>query len=113
MTASPELRAQAAGLGEQVIWLQTYGAAFAGEGRAQGDIRLPSGGSRRPIWSKPVTSMPESFTYDADRHALLVGTGEFIPVSREAIEYTVGGRNVFKSWFDYRKKNPGEEDPHP
>jgi hypothetical protein len=57
--------------------------------------------------------MPESFTYDADRHALLVGTGELIPVSREAIEYTVGGRNVFKSWFDYRKKNPGEEDPHP
>jgi type ISP restriction-modification system protein len=23
------------------------------------------------------------------------------------VEYTVGGRNVFKSWFDYRKKEPG------
>ena len=23
------------------------------------------------------------------------------------MEYTVGGRNVFKSWFDYRKKDPG------
>jgi hypothetical protein len=29
------------------------------------------------------------------------------PVRPEVVEYTVGGRNIFKSWFDYRKKDPG------
>jgi hypothetical protein len=51
--------------------------------------------------------MPTAITYDAARSTLLVGDGEFAPVRPEVIEYTVGGRNVFKSWFDYRKKEPG------
>jgi hypothetical protein len=51
--------------------------------------------------------MPASVTYDAARSTLVVGDGEFAPVRPEVVGYTVGGRNVFKSWFDYRKKEPG------
>jgi len=57
--------------------------------------------------------MPESTAYDAARCALEVGVGEFAPVWRGVVEYTVGGRNVFKSWFDYRKKDPGGRRPSP
>ena len=70
-------------------------------------MRLPAGDPRQPLCTKPITSMPESITYDAARSTLVVGDGEFAPVRREVMEYTVGGRNVFKSWFDYRKKEPG------
>ena len=113
ITTSPNLWAEAVGLGEHVIWLQTYGVAFAGESRPQADVRLPPGDSRQPLCTKPVTSMPDSFTYDAERRALVVGTGEFGPVDRKVLDYTVGGRNVFKSWFDYRKKEPGGRRPSP
>jgi len=57
--------------------------------------------------------MPESITYDADRCALAVGGGEFAPVRHEVTDYAVGGRKIFKSWFDYRKKDPGGRRPSP
>ena len=106
-TADPGLWAEAVGLGQRVIWLHTYGAAFTGPGRPQADIRLPVGDVRQPLNTKPITSMPESISYDAERSTLLLGDGEFAPVSPQVVEYTVGGRHVFKSWFDYRKKDPG------
>lgn len=106
-TADPDLWAAALNLGEQVVWLHTYGAAFDGSGRPPENVRLPPGDAHQPQCTKAVTSIPESFHYDAKRSSLVIGDGEFAPVQPEAIEYTVGGRNVFKSWFDYRKKNPG------
>ena len=112
-TADPDLWTQAVGLGEQVIWLHTYGAAFPGPGRPEGNVRLPPGDPRQPLCTKAITTMPESFTYDAARQALAVGDGEFAPVRPEVAEYTVGSRNVFKSWFDYRKKEPGGRRPSP
>ena len=106
-TADPELWTRAVGLGEQVIWLSTYGATFTAPDRPAANIRLPAGDAQQPLSTKPITSMPEGFTYDASRSTLVVGDGEFAPVRPEVAEYTVGGRNVFKSWFDYRKKEPG------
>jgi hypothetical protein len=34
-------------------------------------------------------------------------------VGQGVVDYTVGGRLVFKSWFDYRKKDPGGRRPSP
>ena len=106
-TADPALWDQAVKLGNQVIWLQTYGAVFSSPERPQANVRLPAGDPRQPLCTKPITSMPESIVYDPERRVLAVGSGEFIPVRHEVMEYTVGGRNIFKSWFDYRKKEPG------
>lgn len=106
-TTDPALWDQAVRLGNQVIWLQTYGVAFSNPERPQADVRLPDGDPRQPLCTKPITSMPESIAYDPERCILAMGGGEFSPVRHEVMEYTVGGRNIFKSWFDYRKKEPG------
>jgi hypothetical protein len=52
-------------------------------------------------------------SYDVNRATLIIGDGEFAPVRREVWEYTVGGRNVLRSWFNYRKKEPGGKKTSP
>ncbi|OSZ59856.1 hypothetical protein OQI_13885 [Streptomyces pharetrae CZA14] len=98
---------RAVDLGRQVLWLHTYGQCFTGEGRPAGDVRLPVGDPQRPLCQKPVTALPEMLVYVEDRQAIVMGEGEFGPVTRKVWDYAVGGRNVIKSWFDYRKKEPG------
>lgn len=112
-TADPNLWAEVVNLGREVIWLHTYGTAFAGPSRPEGTVRLPPGDVSQPLCTKPITSMPDSFAYDAVRLSLTLGGGEFAPVVPQVIQYTVGGRTVFKSWFDYRKKDPGGRRPTP
>ena len=36
-----------------------------------------------------------------------LGDGTWGPVPSAVWEYTIGGRNVIKSWFNYRKADPG------
>jgi hypothetical protein len=107
VTTDAELWARAVDLGRQALWLHTYGQCFTGEGRPVGDVRLPMGSSQRPLSQKPVTALPETLAYDEGRQTILVGDGEFGPVIRQVWDYVVGGRNIIKSWFDYRKKEPG------
>lgn len=107
VTTDAKLWAKAVDLGRQVLWLHTYGQCFTGEGRPVGNVRLPVGDAQRPLSQKPVTTLPETLSYDADCQAVVVGDGEFGPVTRQVWDYAVGGRNVIKSWFDYRKKEPG------
>jgi hypothetical protein len=51
--------------------------------------------------------MPEEIHYDPVTKTVKLGEGEWGPVSQAVVDYAVGGRNVVKSWFNYRKKNPG------
>lgn len=108
ITTDPKLWKKAAALGQEVIWLHTYGEAFAddADGRPEGNVRFPQGDSRQPLALKPVTEMPESIGYDPKAKVVRLGDGEWGPVSQEVFDYEVGGRNVIKSWFNYRKKNP-------
>lgn len=109
ISTSDDLWHEATQLGRQVVWLHTYGEAFADdlEGRKHADVRFPAGDERQPLSLKPISEMPEAMSYDADSQTLKLGDGEWGPVSPAAIEYTVGGRNVLKSWFNYRKRSPG------
>ncbi|WP_406499636.1 hypothetical protein OG936_33490 [Streptomyces sp. NBC_00846] len=107
VTTDAGLWEKAVDLGRQVLWLHTYGQCVTGEGRPAGSVRLPVGDPQRPLNQKPVTVLPETLAYDADRQAVVMGDGEFGPVTRQVWDYAVGGRNVIKSWFDYRKKEPG------
>lgn len=109
MTTDLELWREAVGLGRQVVWLHTYGDAFASdrEERPPTDIRFPKGDARQPLSLEPVTKMPEELCYRADTQILKLGDGEWGPVKPAVVDYTVGGRNVLKSWFNYRKKSPG------
>lgn len=107
ITCDRSLWHEAVSLGEQVLWLHTYGECFTSADRPAGDVRLPQSDARRPLSQAPISSMPEAISYDAERQAITLGGGEIGPVTQEVWDYTVGGRNVVKSWFDYRKKDPG------
>jgi hypothetical protein len=107
LTADPALWSEAVALGGEVIWLHTYGTSFAGGDRPSGNVRFPKGDARQPKSLTPITSMPVQMTYRESDSVVVLGDGEFGPVSQAAWEYTVGGRNVVSSWFNYRKKEPG------
>ncbi|MFJ7148307.1 type ISP restriction/modification enzyme [Streptomyces sp. NPDC100445] len=44
---------------------------------------------------------------EEERQTIVMGDGEFGAVTRQVWDYKVGGHNIIKSWFDYRKKEPG------
>jgi predicted helicase len=113
ITADAKWWARAVTLGKQIIWLHTYGQAFNGPSRPQGNIRLPASDQRRPLCRTPVTSMPEVISYNQGTEMIALGDGEFGPVSRNVWDYTVGDKNVIKSWFNYRKKDPGGKKTSP
>jgi hypothetical protein len=50
--------------------------------------------------------MPATIAYNEALQIVTIGDGEFGPVSSAVWEYTVGGRNVIKAWFGYRKNDP-------
>jgi Type ISP C-terminal specificity domain/N-6 DNA Methylase len=115
ITTDIDLWSKALEFGRQVIWLHTYGEAFADKaaGRPIGDIRFPKGDPRQPLSLKPIAKMPEEMIYDAETQTLKLGDGEWGPVVPAVINYTVGGRNVLNSWFNYRKKTPGGKKTSP
>jgi len=113
LTTDPALWSDAVALGEQVIWLHTYGETFTSPDRPAGSVRYPRGDARQPLSLTPITAMPEAMTYDAERAVVALGTGELGPVTPEVWEYAVGGRNVLKSWFNYRKAVPGGKKTSP
>jgi len=45
-------------------------------------------------------------TPESQQQIIALGDGQFGPVPVAVWQYAVGGRNVVKSWFDYRKAKP-------
>lgn len=107
ITADAALFAEAVALGELVVWLHTYGDRFTGADRPVRTIRYPSGDSRQPMAQTAITAMPDGVSYDAGRSTVVLGDGEFGPVGSTVWEYAVGGKNVIRSWVNYRKSVPG------
>jgi hypothetical protein len=110
LTADPTIWAETVSVGREVVWLHSYGTTFADPlaGRQEGDIRYPVGDPRRPLNRKavPPTPLPSSISYDANTETLYIGQGEFAPVPAEVWNYDVGGMQVVKKWFSYRKADP-------
>lgn len=113
ITADRDLFARAVVLGREVLWAHSYGEAYASQERPAGHVRFPSGDPRRVQSLKPVTEMPETKTYDRESETLTIGDGTFGPVPPEVEAYEVGGKNVLKAWFDYRKSPPGGKKTSP
>lgn len=106
LTTDAELWQQAVHIGRQVLWLHTYGAVLAGPDQPLNSVRYPSGDPRQPLSRAPVTGLPDDMSYDPERQAVVLGDGIFGPVPPGVWDYAVGGRNVIKSWFNYRKRDP-------
>ena len=98
ITADPNLYQQAVALGRDLLWWHTWGERFAPDGQSQ----LPKGQAEE---IRPVEGMPADFDYDLQSQTLRVGTGAFVPVSKEAWDFEVSGLRILHSWLSYRKKN--------
>ncbi len=91
-------------IGSRLLFLHTYGERFIGPADHRG--RIPQG-SARCIKSVPLSSeaYPEEFSYDENSKTLLVGKGEFHPVSSEVFNFSISNWEVVKKWLSYRMKS--------
>lgn len=115
LTASPALWREAVDVGCGIVWAHTYGEAMADpeQGRPAGDIRFPADDPRRVLNTAAVTAMPTGVEYDDATQQVRLGTGAWAPVRREVFDYAVGGKNVVRSWVNYRKAAPGGKKSSP
>ncbi|MCZ4538375.1 type ISP restriction/modification enzyme [Gordonia sp. AC31] len=115
VTTRSDLFQQAMSFGREVVWLHTYGAVFVDQSsrRPADDVRLPADDARRVTNLSAIAEMPTEMTYDRETRELRLGRGSFGPVTPEVWEYTVGGKNVLRSWFGYRKAEPGGKKTSP
>lgn len=103
ITRSPDLFKKAVEIGEQLIWLHTFGQRFATDERPRGTVpRVPGIG-----WKKPTTVIPLSpkeITYDGQAHELHVGDGIVTGVSPEVRILSVSGMNILDKWLGARTR---------
>jgi hypothetical protein len=114
LTRDPVLWAQVTEAGRRTVWLHTYGQRFASpqHGRPHGRApRLPS--AEEPVCTVAIgedgSGMPENISYTAKTRTLMVGDGAIAPVSPEVWEYRIGGVQVIRKWFSFRKRKPDVE----
>ena len=111
LTRDAGLFEEAVALGEEVIWLHTFGERYAdpSNSRPAGAPRMPKGKGPRISKDGAIPSdpnrMPDRIDYDAGKRRLLVGEGYIDNVPPEVWQYEVSGKQVLVHWFSYRKKD--------
>lgn len=106
LTADVDLWDEAIRVGREVLWLETYGRAFRSTKEGRGENVREKSGLKHAEYLEPVAELPDQLLFDEATQTLRVGTGKFGPVTKEVANYEVGGVNVLKQWFGYRKRNP-------
>ncbi len=103
-TADNELWDEAVRLGEEVIWLHSYGELF--RDRFGDNLRMGFDGVL-PSYQSAVGEMPETKSYDPETKILKIGTsGAWHDVAPEVASYDVGGSKILDLWFKFRQRNP-------
>jgi hypothetical protein len=111
ITAEDATFREAADLGRNIIWLQTFGERMMDpkKGRPAQPPRLPA--ERMPripaagAISQDPSAMPDTINYDASKKRLLIGQGYIEHVEPAMWNYEVSGKQVLLQWFSYRKAN--------
>jgi hypothetical protein len=110
LTRDPVLWGEAVRVGREFLWAATYGDAGAppaGQESGQENVGFPAGDPRQVRYETGIGStVPDTLGYDAETGTLRVGSGTFTGVPPEVWNYEVGGMNVVKKWFGYRKASP-------
>lgn len=103
LTKSGELFFRAAEIGRRLIWLHSYGERMIPEGARQGAIPP---GKARCVKAVPgdAANYPNDFSHNEATGTLVVGDGEFAPVSTEIYNFEVSGLRVVQSWLNYRMR---------
>ncbi|MGY5033276.1 type ISP restriction/modification enzyme [Streptomyces sp. 900116325] len=113
LTRDAALWEKVVNVGKRVVWLHTYGdrCADPAAGRPESEPRLPQ--DDRPKNPTPIgegpRGFPEAIVYDAGTRTLIVGAGTIAPVAPEVWDYRIGGVQVVKKWFGFRKRSPDVE----
>jgi hypothetical protein len=110
LSATRSVWIEAISLGEEVIWLHTFGTRYddAARGRRRGDAALIEKYAikcLRAVITLPE-QLPDRLEYDAKSMTLLVGKGAFSQVAEDVLNYDVGGRRILLRWLNVRALNP-------
>ncbi|WP_447042300.1 type ISP restriction/modification enzyme [Streptomyces sp. DSM 118878] len=116
ITRDPALWAEVVEAGRRTVWPHTYGQRFASaqHGRPAGQTpRLTA--AEQPVCTiaigEEAKGVPESISYDTETRTLKVGADSIGPVAPEVWDYRIGGVQVIRKWFSFRKRKPDIE-PH-
>lgn len=102
ITADPALFAEAADLGERLLWLHTSAERFTDQTVGRGPYVPAVSGLE---WRIAVARLPATTAdvgYDAAAGELIVGDGRISGVTQEVWDYEVSGMPVVKKWLGYR-----------
>ncbi|MGW7271226.1 type ISP restriction/modification enzyme [Streptomyces sp. NPDC054864] len=116
ITRDPQQWDEAVRLGSLVLWASTYGQRYEapGEGRPAEDVLYPRHDERRIRYDQAVgQGVPEEIKYAEMTETLHLGSGQFSPVPAEVWKYDVGGMQIIKKWFGYRKAKPNSRKTSP
>jgi hypothetical protein len=103
-------------LGAKLLWVSTYGAFYSApdRGRPAGNVTYSLGDSRRVMYQQAVgQAVPAEIKYNEMTKTVHLGHGEFGPVPVEVWDYDVGGMQIVKKWFGYRKSQPNRKRTSP
>ena len=109
-THVPELWAEAVMIGRRIIWLHTFGTRYIDfkDGRPAGERSLIEKLGVKCVAA--VRTLPRQISdqleYDEDTNDLLFGGGRFGPVTRQVLDYDVGGRRIIWRWLNDRMLMP-------
>ncbi len=101
VTRDPGLFARAVEIGEELLWLQTFGQRYATDARPRGRVPRIDG----LFWLEPVNTIPtdlKEISYDAEAHQLHIGDGIISGVLPEVWEFEVSGMNILEKWLGAR-----------
>jgi len=125
ITADPALFEEAVTIGNELIWMHSYGERMVPQGQRRG--RVPQGAARcaRAVPSEP-DSYPDYFAYDDEEQTIYIGIdrddegcGLIRPVPPEVWDFEVSGLHIVGSWLGYRmarrrgKRRSPLDDIHP
>nr|WP_272920967.1 type ISP restriction/modification enzyme [Streptomyces sp. SID2888] len=113
LTRDPALWAEVVEVGRRTVWIHTYGQRFGSEQRDS----TPGAAPRLPPAEQPECvaaigenhELPDRISYDAPTRTVSVGTGRIRRVSPEVWDYRIGGVQVIRKWFSFRKRRPDVE----
>ncbi|WP_311389213.1 type ISP restriction/modification enzyme [Corynebacterium haemomassiliense] len=103
ITRSPELFVRAVEMGEELLWLQTFGQRFVSDTRPHGRVPRIDG----LFWLEPVDALPEDvkeISYNAETRQLHIGDGIICGVAPEVWEFEVSGMSVLGKWLGARTR---------
>lgn len=93
-------------IGNNVIWLHTFGQGGRHPSLPVGASILDASEVDQPRHEASVGKIPDSWEYIPETETLRVGAGRWSRVKPHAMQYRVGGTLVVESWLDYRKAKP-------